>query len=63
MGMSNLVLDNVDKFWDIAETKVSECKDVQEFTTKMGEYSNLLSGSEDAEYYEFQLYDVWEDKR
>ena len=63
MGMSNLVLDNVDKFWDIAETKVSECKDVQEVTTKMGEYSNLLSGSEDAEYYEFQLYDVWEDKK
>ena len=63
MGMSNLVLDNVDKFWDIAETKVSECKDVQEFTNKMGEYSNLLTGSDDAEYYEFQLYDVWENKK
>ncbi len=63
MGMSNLILDNVDKFWDIAETKVSECKDVREFTNKMGEYSNLLTGSDDAEYYEFQLYDVWENKK
>jgi len=62
MGMSGLVLDNVDKFWDMADSKATECKDVQEFTTVMSEHSNLLSGSEDAENFEFELYDVWTEK-
>lgn len=61
MGMSGLVLDNVDKFWDLANTSASECEDIHQYATNMREYIHLLSGSADAENVEFRLYEIWND--
>tara|TARA_B100000809_G_scaffold134793_1_gene132432 strand:- start:34 stop:264 length:231 start_codon:yes stop_codon:yes gene_type:complete len=60
MGMSGLIFDNVDKFWDIAEKTVSECETLQEFTDKMVKHGDLLAGSSEANNIEDGLYDAWQ---
>lgn len=50
MGMSNWILDNVDKFYDIANEKIGECETLAEFASVMKPFENLLLGSQDEEY-------------
>lgn len=59
MGMYNLIEDNVNKFYDIAESTIGECEHVSEFTAKMAEHTNLLSGSSDSEHFEDALAEMW----
>jgi len=66
MGMSNYILDNVDKFWAIADEAVSESESVGEFVAKMSWYRGLLNGS--SEYcetpteFEELLEQAWHEK-
>ena len=66
MGMSNYILDNVEKFWDIANDCAGESQTVKEFTDKMSWYRGLLNGS--SEYcetpteFEELLADAWQEK-
>ena len=62
MGMSGLIFDNVDKFWDIADEKMGECESLQEFTNKMLEHGYLLAGSGESDNVEDALYDAWQEK-
>ena len=48
MGMSNWILDNVEKFWDIAEESVSKCSTFVEFSNTMDKHTDLLQGSEES---------------
>ena len=61
MGMSNMIFDNVDKFWDIADKTIDECETLQEFTDKMLKHSDLLAGSDEGDDIEGSLYEVWQD--
>jgi hypothetical protein len=63
MGMSNMIFDNVDKFWDIAENTVSECKNLEEFIDKMLKHDDLLSGSDESETVEEGLYETWKENK
>ena len=63
MGMSGLIFDNVDKFWDIADETISECKSLAEFTDKMLKHGDLLSGSGESDNVEDALYDAWQEKK
>lgn len=63
MGMSNMIFDNVDKFWDIAAKTVDECENLHEFRNKMLKHNDLLSGSEEIDSIEEELYEVWKDKQ
>ena len=63
MGMSSYILDNVDKFWDIADKTIGECETLQEFTDKMVEHGDLLSGSSESDFIEDSLYDAWQEKQ
>ena len=65
MGMSSLVFDNVDKFFDIAEdiaakNETGEIKiDFGNFRTQMMEHADLLLGSEYSEDVENAIYQAW----
>jgi hypothetical protein len=61
MGMSSMIFDNVDKFYDIACEEIKSCEDYNEFQNKMKDHVNLLAGSSDADNYEDGLYDVWQE--
>jgi len=63
MGMSNMIFDNVDKFWDIADNTVSECKNLEEFVDKMLKHGDLLSGSDESHSVEDGLYEVWKENK
>tara|TARA_B110000196_G_C20725043_1_gene465976 strand:- start:314 stop:517 length:204 start_codon:yes stop_codon:yes gene_type:complete len=63
MGMSNMIFDNVDKFWDIADKTIDECETLQEFTDKMLKHGDLLSGSDESETVEDGLYETWQEKQ
>ncbi|SVB69270.1 uncharacterized protein METZ01_LOCUS222124 [marine metagenome] len=63
MGMSSYILDNVDKFWDIAENTIGECESLQEFTDKMLKHGDLLAGSGESQYIEDSLYEAWQEKQ
>ncbi len=63
MGMSSYILDNVDKFWDIADKTIGECETLQEFTDKMVKHGDLLAGSGEANDIEDSLYYAWEEKQ
>ena len=63
MGMSSMIFDNVDKFWDIAENTVSECKNLEEFVDKMLKHGDLLSGSDESHSVEDGLYEVWQENK
>jgi len=45
MGMSNWILDNEDKFWDIAEDTAKECEVFEQFVNAMKPQQDLLQGS------------------
>jgi len=62
MGMSGLIFDNEDKFWNIAAEKISECKDVREFATEMRTHTDLLIGNEMMFGFESELYRLWTEK-
>ena len=65
MGMSSLVFDNVDKFFDIAEeisakNATGEIKiDFGNFRIQMMEHADLLLGSEYSEDVETAIYQAW----
>ena len=63
MGMSSMIFDNVDKFWDIADKTIGECETLQEFTDKMLKHGDLLSGSDEFETVEDGLYETWQEKQ
>jgi hypothetical protein len=63
MGMSSMIFDNVDKFWDIAEKTVGECESFDEFTDKMLKHGDLLAGSDESETVEDGLYETWQEKQ
>jgi len=63
MGMSNMIFDNVDKFWDIADKTIDECETLQEFTDKMLKHGDLLSGSDESHSVEDGLYEVWKENK
>lgn len=50
MGMSNWILGQVEKFWQIAHQKIGECESVNEFMFAMKPHEHLLLGSEDLEF-------------
>jgi|TARA_B110000914_G_scaffold168724_1_gene149251 hypothetical protein len=61
MGMSNMIFDNVDKFWDIADKTKGECENLHEFRNKMLKHDDLLAGSDEGDDIEDSLYKVWQD--
>ena len=63
MGMYSLIEDNVEKFWDIADKTEADCESLEEFTNKMLEHGDLLSGSSEADYVEDGLYETWQEKQ
>jgi hypothetical protein len=63
MGMSSMIFDNVDKFWDIAENTIGECESFQEFANKMLKHGDLLAGSGEANDIEDALYEAWQEKQ
>jgi hypothetical protein len=63
MGMSGLIFDNVDKFWDIADKTIGDCESLQEFTDKMLKHGDLLAGSGEANNIEDGLYEAWQEKQ
>ena len=44
MGMSNWILGNEDKFWDIAEDTIGECEVFEQFFEAMKPQQDLLQG-------------------
>jgi hypothetical protein len=62
MGMSNWILDNVEKFWDIAEESVSKCSTFVEFSNTMDKHTDLLQGSEESTNFEEGLSETWANK-
>ena len=45
MGMSNLLLDNEDKFWKLADEVISEWECFEQFWTAMQPQADLLQGT------------------
>jgi hypothetical protein len=62
MGMSTYILDNVEKFWDIAEASVSKSTTFAEFSKTMDNHTDLLQGSEDSTNFEEGLSETWANK-
>jgi hypothetical protein len=62
MGMSGLIFENVDKFWNIADKTIGECESFQEFANKMIEHNDLLEGSDEVNDIEDILYEAWQEK-
>jgi hypothetical protein len=68
MGMSNWILDQVEKFWSLAHTVIGECETAEEWKFRMKAHEHLLLGHEDLEfvqepgYYEEAWNDYWSDK-
>ena len=42
MSMYNLIEDNVNKFWDLANDKAGECESYDEFVEQMTPHADLL---------------------
>ena len=67
MGMSSYILDNVDKFWDIAEEVASKNEtgeikiDFDQFRKQMLEHTDLLSGTDLENNFEDAIYQAWTD--
>ena len=65
MGMSSYILDNVEKFWDIAEDTASKNEtgeikiDFDQFRKQMLELADLLAGSEEGSDIEEAIYQAW----
>jgi len=62
MGMSSLILDCEEKFWDIAEQKIGECEHFAEFVNSMAEHRHLLNGTGDEDHFEDALAVAWDEK-
>tara|TARA_B110001454_G_scaffold176575_1_gene168735 strand:+ start:1518 stop:1724 length:207 start_codon:yes stop_codon:yes gene_type:complete len=62
MGMSGLIFDNVDKFWDIADKTIGKCETLHEFRDSMLKHGDLLAGSSEASNIEDGIYNVWQNK-
>jgi|TARA_B110000908_G_C9876358_1_gene280622 hypothetical protein len=62
MGMSNYILGNVDKFWDIAEETASKSTTFAEFSNAMDKHADLLQGSGESTYFEEGLSEIWANK-
>ena len=45
MGMSNYILGNEEKFWNLAEETISECEVFEQFVSAMKPQQDLLQGS------------------
>tara|TARA_Y100000389_G_scaffold31508_1_gene26680 strand:+ start:47 stop:250 length:204 start_codon:yes stop_codon:yes gene_type:complete len=61
MGMYNLIEDNVNEFYTIAEKTVAECETVAEFSSKMNAHEGLLQGSSDAEHVDDLYSELWQE--
>ena len=63
MGMSSYVMDRVDEFFEIANTKIGECESLNEFIFAMKGYEHMLLGSNELEYIQKDdgYTDMWED--
>ncbi len=66
MGMSNLILDNVEQFWNRAHKTIGECECVAEWEEVMKTHEHLLTGSEDMDHikdcgYTSLWNDYWSD--
>jgi hypothetical protein len=59
MGMYNLIEDNVNKFYDIAFDKISECENVYELADVMQEHEGLLQGSSEADCKDDLYSEMW----
>jgi len=59
MGMYNLIEDNVNKFWDIANDKAGECESLDEFVEAMTPHVDLLQGSSEGECVEEAISEAW----
>jgi hypothetical protein len=62
MGMSNWILDNEAKFWDIAEETASKCKTFVEFSNTMDKHVDLLQGTGESANFEEGLSETWANK-
>jgi len=66
MGMSSMILDNVEQFWSRAHKTIGECECVEEWEEVMKTHEHLLQGSEDADHikevgYVAMWNDYWAD--
>jgi len=62
MGMSNMVLLNVDVYWHKAYSNISECESFEEFKQTMKRHYFLLAGSVDENYVkDGGLREYWND--
>jgi len=66
MGMSNWILGNEDKFWNIAEDTIGECEVFEQFFEAMKPQQDLLQGSpsacENLNDFENMLSEAWSEK-
>jgi hypothetical protein len=62
MGMSSLILDCEEEFWNIAEDKIGECEHFHEFVSHMAPHRHLLNGTGDEDHFEDALAVAWDEK-
>ena len=66
MGMSGWILDNEEKFWNIADETVGECEVFEQFYEAMKPQKDLLMGSPSdcgsLQEFENMLADAWSEK-
>ena len=56
------IMDNVEKFYTVADNTASECETYMEFVTRMQPHKGLLMGSEEGDEVEYLLADIWHEK-
>lgn len=56
------IMDNVEKFYTIADNTASECETYMEFVERMKPHMDLLTGSDDADEITYVLGDIWDEK-
>jgi hypothetical protein len=62
MGMSSWIMDRVDEFYKIAQTKIGECESCNEFIFAMKGHEHMLLGSKELEYVqEGGYHEMWSD--
>ena len=59
MGMYNLIEDNVNRFYEIAQNTIGECEHIDEFKNRMQQHEELLSGSSEREQIEDLYAEIW----
>ena len=67
MGMSNYILDNEDKFWNLADETINDCEVFEQFVSAMKPQQDLLQGSpsmpENEVDFENMLSEAWSQKQ